>query len=52
MKTYVDVDHGLIAKKLKKKWVITSLKSSLERLLTKERLIMSASAISKLFLGP
>jgi hypothetical protein len=42
----VDVDHGLIAKKMKKKKI---LKSSLEKLLAKTMLIVSANAISNFF---
>ncbi len=42
----MDVDHGLIAKKMKKKKI---LKSSLEKLLAKTMLIVSANAISNFF---
>ncbi len=42
----MDVDHGLIAKKMKKKKI---LKSSLEKLLAKTMLIVSENAISNFF---
>ncbi len=49
LKKHMDVDHGLIVKKIKEK--MNNMKSPLEKQPTKKRPIMTTSAISN-FLGP
>jgi hypothetical protein len=48
LKKHVDVDHGLIVKKIKEE-LNNNVESPLERWLAKKRHIMNASAISKNF---
>jgi hypothetical protein len=49
LKRHMDVDHGIIVKKIKEK--MNNMKSPLERQPVKKRSIMTTSAISNFF-GP